>query len=582
MIVQCESCETRFHVADARIPEKGARVRCSRCHHRFHITPSSAAPAAPAPAADGSARPAANGSGPRGNGPRTAEPRTAGGDDLDNPEFLFDDNTSPETQQTLGARTPSKTPKTPVTTRMKVPTPAVAKPKPKLERKPEPKARPAEKPAPGEKPASEGPAAPPEPPKEERFVATGGQTAQQMLDAGAPRLADSKGEFEGPLLGNSAGEDEGAKSFFLGEDPAKEAAKPKDPPRPAAKDDKFKDIDAAFGASLADDSADSTDAGWEALTKDAQDAPASVFEAGASFGLAAGDTFSAPEEEKPATVFDQPDIPESAQPAKKRGAPEAVNFDPEAGSSAALIVRIAAVLVGVALLGGALRGLSLQREATTSAAAVEQAAGWVASDVETFVARDSTGARVLVVRGNLFPDGAAPPPEVEVSLLETDGSRVGEPRRAWLQRLDDAEIAPDRLALRLASNAGELSGLGPQITGFTALLPDPPARARRVAIALNAGKAQPRGTALATTPPPAAPVPTPAPAPAPTSAPEPAPAPALAPQVPAVPAPAGPPTTTASEPPPLQQPPAPPKAAPLKAAPTGPEVLPASPAPEPE
>ena len=44
MIVECENCETRFHVADARIPEKGARVRCSRCHHRFHITPSSAAP----------------------------------------------------------------------------------------------------------------------------------------------------------------------------------------------------------------------------------------------------------------------------------------------------------------------------------------------------------------------------------------------------------------------------------------------------------------------------------------------------------------------------------------------------------
>src|SRR5215470_11230432 len=209
MIVQCESCETRFHVADARIPEKGARVRCSRCHHRFHITPSSAAPAAPA--ADGSARPAADGSAPR-----------APGDDLDNPEFLFDDTTSPETQQTLGSGTPARTPPT---TKMKAPTPASAKPKPKLAAK----AKPAEK---SEPDAPATPEAPPEPPKEERYVATGGQTAQQMLDAGAPKLGESKGEFEGALLGNSVGEDDGAKSFFLGEDPAKEAAKLKESTKP--------------------------------------------------------------------------------------------------------------------------------------------------------------------------------------------------------------------------------------------------------------------------------------------------------------------------------------------------------------
>ena len=217
----------------------------------------------------------------------------------------------------------------------------------------------------------------------------------------------------------------------------------------------------------------------------------------------------------------------------------------------------------MALLGGAVRGLRLQREANLGAPAVEQAAGWVAADVETFVARDSTGARVLVVRGNLFPDGAAPPPEVEVSLLETDGARVGTPSRAWLQRLDDAEIAPDRLAIRLASNAGELSGMGPQITGFTALLPDPPARARRISIELSAGKAAQRGTAIAVNPPPAAP--------APRLVPEPAPAPAA----PAPEAPSAPPTATAREASP--KPPAPiarPQVAPSE------EVVPAAPAPE--
>src|SRR5262245_19593652 len=38
IIVQCPSCQARFHLAQERIPEKGARVRCSRCEHRFYVT----------------------------------------------------------------------------------------------------------------------------------------------------------------------------------------------------------------------------------------------------------------------------------------------------------------------------------------------------------------------------------------------------------------------------------------------------------------------------------------------------------------------------------------------------------------
>lgn len=39
MIVTCASCLTKFHLDDARIPPKGAKVRCSRCKHVFFITP---------------------------------------------------------------------------------------------------------------------------------------------------------------------------------------------------------------------------------------------------------------------------------------------------------------------------------------------------------------------------------------------------------------------------------------------------------------------------------------------------------------------------------------------------------------
>ena len=77
MVITCASCETRFQVADGRIPEKGAWVRCSRCHHRFLVTPS----------VDGtSAEPEEQDSAP----PEMDEQGATTETDLDNPQFLFD------------------------------------------------------------------------------------------------------------------------------------------------------------------------------------------------------------------------------------------------------------------------------------------------------------------------------------------------------------------------------------------------------------------------------------------------------------------------------------------------------------
>lgn len=39
MIVTCASCLTKFHLDDARVPPRGAKVRCSRCKHVFFIVP---------------------------------------------------------------------------------------------------------------------------------------------------------------------------------------------------------------------------------------------------------------------------------------------------------------------------------------------------------------------------------------------------------------------------------------------------------------------------------------------------------------------------------------------------------------
>ena len=564
MIVQCENCETRFHVADARIPEKGARVRCSRCHHRFHITPSSGTTSSPNSGPDVSARTETK------SRETEAPPGGGGGDDLENPEFLFEGNSVSET-------------------------PKRAKGAP--EREPEPESEP-EPEAVAATPQPE-PARPPSPDLEPdqvpevRVVETGGKTAQEMLDAGAPKLAKGpRVEFAESLADPASDDDDDTRSrFMLGDEPPaatpREAPpslrpakdKPAKPvatltpiirppvpaPKPAAPKSAKSEIDAAFGAGLGDE--EESDPGWESLTQSDESEAKSVFDVGASFGLGAGgaegasDAPIAASESKPVTLFDQ------GAGGKKR---QAAVFDPEAPSPAGLIARVVAALVGVALLGGALRGLALQRAATLASTQAEEGAGWVATDVETFVARDSLGERVLVVRGNLFPNGAAPPPEVEVALLGNSGERVGEPRRAWLERLDDAEIAPDALTVRLASSAGELSGVGPQITGFTALLADPPAAARRVQVNLAQGKAVlPPGIATATTPPPA-----PAPAALPAHDTQ-----LAAPATPPAPAPVTPPApahdtqlATPSAPAPAPQP--------SQVKPDA--VVPASPAPEPD
>ena len=37
MIIQCERCQTKFKLDDERVPEGGAKARCSKCQHTFVI-----------------------------------------------------------------------------------------------------------------------------------------------------------------------------------------------------------------------------------------------------------------------------------------------------------------------------------------------------------------------------------------------------------------------------------------------------------------------------------------------------------------------------------------------------------------
>ena len=448
MTVECENCKTRFHVADARIPAKGARVRCSRCHHRFHITPSYAPPKQPRASAEGSAvEPVLGGEAAREQ------------DQLDHPEFLFD---KPDVGEGKPARARQPAREVAAT---QVQQPHLAEP-------PEPHT--------------------PAPPPEERIVESGGLTAQEMLDDGAPELPTGRFELGGSLgetdleIGNLVDRDgtNAARPYLS--DEVVEASAPLAPvssARPA-----FADI-AAIAAELGEDE-DSSFADWDPL------AMPSTPSAGASVAGSPATLPSRPSKPSPQATTSQP-----AAKAKRRVALETPGFDPEAAGPAALVLRIAAMIVGLALLGAAGRLLWLQRENVSPAPEIVQAGGWIAADLETFLARNATGERVVIVRGNLFPEGSAPPPQVEVRLLGADGQPLVESPPTWLERIDDAEVAPDRLALRLAAAGSEIGAIGQLVTGFTAVILNPPPNVRRVEVSLHPRQGPPEGTTTAVAPP---------------------------------------------------------------------------------
>jgi predicted Zn finger-like uncharacterized protein len=437
MTVECENCNTRFHVADARIPAKGARARCSRCHHRFNIRPPPAPPTPPSASIEVSAVEAVL------VGEAALEE-----DQLDNPEFLFDNLDT-------GAGKPAR-----------AGLPAG-----------EASATRMEQPQPAEPPEPETLTACPV----EFVVKSAGMTAQEMLDSISPELPTGRFELAGPR-GNIDLEigrlDKGiatsAQPYLSGE-----VVETSAPLAPVLEDH-------AETASKITEDEESSFADWDPIA-----------------------TLSAPPDgelkDEAAAIPSPATSPPALQPirsqptakAKRREALETQDIDLEAAGPEALVLRIAAALVGLALLGAAGRLLWLQRGSASPPPEIVQAAGWIAADLETFLARNATGERVVIVRGNLFPDGSAPPPRVEVRLLDSAGQPLVESPPTWLDRIDDAEVAPDRLALRLVAAGGEIGAIGQLVTGFTAIFPSPPANVRSVEVSLQSRPGPPTGTATA-------------------------------------------------------------------------------------
>ena len=53
MIIQCEHCQSRFKIADEKVPPQGAAVNCPSCKKRFPVYPPNSPPPQAPGAGDG-------------------------------------------------------------------------------------------------------------------------------------------------------------------------------------------------------------------------------------------------------------------------------------------------------------------------------------------------------------------------------------------------------------------------------------------------------------------------------------------------------------------------------------------------
>jgi hypothetical protein len=148
-----------------------------------------------------------------------------------------------------------------------------------------------------------------------------------------------------------------------------------------------------------------------------------------------------------------------------------------------MVVRASAVALGLLLCSAGLRVLVTHGTGTPPGPEVVRANGWMATEVEARHLRDELGRRVLVLRGNLIPEGPQAAPRLETTLLDAAGNPLPIDAFAVLKRLERQELTPRVLSGWLANGAGPPPARGP-VTGFTVLVPDPPGDARRFRVDL--------------------------------------------------------------------------------------------------
>ncbi len=394
MVITCASCETRFQVADGRIPAKGAMVRCSRCHHRFLVTPS----------ADGtSAESKEQDSAP----PEADEPGASTETDLDNPQFLFDRaeasgevGDSDDAMEIQGSETPM----------------------------------------PGQDYGQTGWTDPSDDEPVESPMPAAPSPSETVALADVPDLDEQS--FAG-----------------LGLDDPEIAAGPV-----ADLSEGVASLDLDASLSDLDDDGDALES-WDTLAS------------GKVPGLSPVGSADAP--------VDAPSGISKIIPKRSSAASSQGEVTPRGPDLESLTLRVLAIVVAIALSAGGVRAVALHGMGEVGGPAAVDANGWQATEFQVHRLHDAAGRPVIVIRGKLHRNGGEPAPVVQATLLDRSGRGLTDPTSALLVRLEDTELTPDSLSNRLDGHSEWTRGRPPTTAdGFTVLVADPPANARRFRLEL--------------------------------------------------------------------------------------------------
>ncbi len=449
MVIECESCGTRFNLADGQVPPQGARVRCSKCHHRFHVMPDGA------PAA-GAAKPA------------------AGSEAKGMPALPVDDTPHPAREASPPAQAAAAPEPEPEPIGEAEPEP---EPIAEAEPEPEPIAEPPPEPEPTAKPAQARHDSELENPE---FLFDSPQTdsgPDSGFELAVGSSQDPLGEDDNGVLGDPDADGPDTQSPLDDADDAEHVRAQvfgiESGTSPADVGAKIIDAEPEAGADSFDDSGISA---WDGAEEVSADDWESVL----------GDSDEA--EPAPSPVAESGSAREPERPAAKRApaAPTEVDLGSAGQRAAQTAMHTTALAIGLLLVLGGLRVLVSHGLGATPGPEVVRANGWTASDIDAVQLRDAFGGRVLVLRGSLIPEGQQRPPELQVTLLDLRGNSLQASGMAHLERLDRSELAPEALSTWLLRGMPRrsLAGSGAPVTGFTVLIPDPPEAARRFQIDL--------------------------------------------------------------------------------------------------
>jgi predicted Zn finger-like uncharacterized protein len=384
MIIVCDSCGARFHLADGRVGPRGAKVRCSNCHHSFQVAPPGKGGAEP-PKPENSPRPAAKRSKSAGGSGR---PREVGDPDLDNPEFLFDEG-EPTTATTVASDVPFSR-----ATRA----PRAAPPAPEAPVVADDDATPAGKRAPTPLMGLD-----PE-------VSARQEKLNQDLDRAAASLREEPPSRGGKNLFDFERNDDFEATPIPGREPSLTS------PATSAGQDEEPDTLARIAGESVDESISRWDAPVPSSARPRRPEPK-------------------PLPGRRVEVLRTPDAPvlaaeqrvEEPPPTPRAELRPVALPDPDAAPA---WMQLLAALVGLALIAAGARASLLHARAPRIEAASAEGLGWSASALRATPARDAAGDPAIEVEGTLTGPAGAPVPSVIVTPVDADGRPVGAGARA--------------------------------------------------------------------------------------------------------------------------------------------------------